>query len=124
MTLATISFQNYFRLYEKLAGMTGTAMTEAEEFHQIYKLDVVEVPPTASWPRIDRTDRIYRTEKGKFKAIVREVKAAHQGPAGADRYVSIEKNEAWRHADQSRHAAPGLERQEQRARSQDRRQSR
>ncbi|HET8709102.1 MAG TPA: preprotein translocase subunit SecA, partial [Candidatus Saccharimonadales bacterium] len=73
MTLATISFQNYFRLYEKLAGMTGTAMTESEEFHQIYKLDVVEIPSNRPVARQDRTDRIYRTEKGKFKAIAREV---------------------------------------------------
>jgi preprotein translocase subunit SecA len=95
MTLATISFQNYFRLYEKLAGMTGTAMTEAEEFHQIYKLDVVEVPPNRPLARIDRTDRIYRTEKAKFKAIVREVKTLHtKGQPVLIGTVSIEKNEA------------------------------
>jgi preprotein translocase subunit SecA len=95
MTLATISFQNYFRLYEKLAGMTGTAMTEAEEFHQIYKLDVVEVPPNRQLARIDRTDRIYRTEKAKFKAIVREVKTLHtKGQPVLIGTVSIEKNEA------------------------------
>jgi preprotein translocase subunit SecA len=94
MTLATISFQNYFRLYEKLGGMTGTAMTEAEEFHQIYKLDVVEVPPNRKLARNDRTDRIYRTETGKFKAIVREVKALHQkGQPVLIGTVSIEKNE-------------------------------
>src|SRR5690606_9115386 len=62
MTLATISFQNYFRLYEKLAGMTGTAQTEAEEFHQIYKLDVIEIPSNRQLARIDRQDRIYKTE--------------------------------------------------------------
>lgn len=95
MTLATISFQNYFRLYEKLGGMTGTAMTEAEEFHQIYKLDVVEIPSNRSLARIDRTDRIYRTEKGKFKAIVREVKTLHtKGQPVLIGTVSIEKNEA------------------------------
>ncbi len=95
MTLATISFQNYFRLYDKLAGMTGTAMTEAEEFHQIYKLDVVEVPSNRSLARIDRTDRIYRTEKAKFKAIIREVKALHtKGQPVLIGTVSIEKNEA------------------------------
>ncbi|MDB5169789.1 MAG: preprotein translocase subunit SecA, partial [Candidatus Saccharibacteria bacterium] len=77
MTLASISFQNYFRLYDKLSGMTGTAMTEAEEFHQIYKLDVVEVPPNRPLARTDRIDRIYRSESVKFKAIVREVKALH-----------------------------------------------
>jgi preprotein translocase subunit SecA len=95
MTLATISFQNYFRLYEKLAGMTGTAMTEAEEFHQIYKLDVVEVPSNRALARIDRPDRIYRTEKAKFKAIVREVQALHtKGQPVLIGTVSIEKNEA------------------------------
>jgi preprotein translocase subunit SecA len=95
MTLATISFQNYFRLYEKLAGMTGTAMTEAEEFHQIYKLAVVDIPSNRSLARQDRTDRIYRSEKAKFKAIAREVKALHtKGQPVLIGTVSIEKNEA------------------------------
>lgn len=95
MTLATISFQNYFRLYEKLAGMTGTALTEAEEFHQIYKLDVVDVPSNRSLARIDRSDRIYRTEKSKFRAIAREVQALHtKGQPVLIGTVSIEKNEA------------------------------
>lgn len=95
MTLATISFQNYFRLYEKLGGMTGTAMTEAEEFHQIYKLDVVEVPSNRKLARIDRSDRIYRTEKSKFKAIAREVQTLHtKGQPVLIGTVSIEKNEA------------------------------
>ncbi|HET7320156.1 MAG TPA: preprotein translocase subunit SecA [Candidatus Saccharimonadales bacterium] len=95
MTLATISFQNYFRLYEKLAGMTGTAMTEAEEFHQIYKLDVVEVPSNRGLARIDRPDRIYKTERAKFKAIAREVKALHtKGQPVLIGTASIEKNEA------------------------------
>ncbi|MEI6755504.1 MAG: preprotein translocase subunit SecA, partial [bacterium] len=95
MTLATISFQNYFRLYEKLAGMTGTAMTEVEEFHQIYKLDVVEIPANRKISRIDRGDRIYRTEKAKFKAIAREVKVLHtKGQPVLIGTVSIEKNEA------------------------------
>jgi preprotein translocase subunit SecA len=94
MTLATISFQNYFRLYEKLAGMTGTAQTESEEFHQIYKLDVVEVPSNRPLARADRTDRIYRTEKGKFNAIIREVKMLHQkGQPVLIGTASIEKNE-------------------------------
>lgn len=94
MTLATISFQNYFRLYDKLAGMTGTALTEAEEFHQIYKLDVVEIPSNRALARIDRPDRIYRTEHGKFKAIVREVQMLHQkGQPVLIGTVSIEKNE-------------------------------
>jgi preprotein translocase subunit SecA len=94
MTLATISFQNLFRLYEKLAGMTGTATTEAEEFHQIYKLDVVEVPSNRAQARIDRADRIYRTEEGKFKAIIREVQMLHtKGQPVLIGTVSIERNE-------------------------------
>jgi preprotein translocase subunit SecA len=94
MTLATISFQNYFRLYEKLSGMTGTALTEAEEFHQIYKLDVVEIPPNRHITRQDRSDRIYKTEKGKFKAIAKEVKVLHtKGQPVLIGTVSIEKNE-------------------------------
>lgn len=94
MTLATISFQNYFRLYEKLGGMTGTAMTESEEFHQIYKLDVVEIPSNRSIARSDRQDRIYRTETGKFKAIAKEVKELHEkGQPVLIGTVSIEKNE-------------------------------
>jgi len=94
MTLATISFQNYFRLYDKLAGMTGTAMTESEEFHQIYKLDVVEIPPNRQLVREDRTDRIYRNEKAKFEAIVKEVKERQEaGQPVLIGTVSIEKNE-------------------------------
>jgi preprotein translocase subunit SecA len=94
MTLATISFQNYFRLYDKLSGMTGTAMTEAEEFHQIYKLDVVEVPANRKIVRQDNQDRIYKNEKGKFKAIVNEVKMLHtKGQPVLIGTVSIEKNE-------------------------------
>ncbi|CAN5129772.1 preprotein translocase subunit SecA [soil metagenome] len=95
MTLASISFQNYFRLYDKLSGMTGTAMTEAEEFHQIYKLDVVEVPPNRSLARIDQVDKIYRDEKVKTKAIVREVKRLQtKGQPVLIGTASIEKNEA------------------------------
>lgn len=94
MTLATISFQNYFRLYEKLGGMTGTALTEAEEFHQIYKLDVVEIPSNRKIVREDRTDRIYRSELGKFRAIVREIKTLNQkGQPVLIGTASIEKNE-------------------------------
>ncbi len=94
MTLATISFQNYFRLYEKLAGMTGTAKTEAEEFHQVYELDVIEIPSNRPIVRDDRPDRIYRTESGKFKAIIQEVKKLHQkGQPVLIGTVSIEKNE-------------------------------
>ncbi|MDB5169566.1 MAG: preprotein translocase subunit SecA [Candidatus Saccharibacteria bacterium] len=95
MTLATISFQNYFRLYDKLSGMTGTAQTESEEFHQIYKIDVVEIPSNRPQARIDRVDRIYRNEKAKFRAIVREVKLLHtKGQPVLIGTVSIEKNEA------------------------------
>src|SRR5206468_3198877 len=65
-TLATITFQNYFRLYDKLAGMTGTAMTEAEEFHKIYKLEVVSVPTHRDMIRTDESDLVYRNENGKF----------------------------------------------------------
>jgi preprotein translocase subunit SecA len=94
MTLATISFQNYFRLYTKLSGMTGTASTEAEEFHMIYKLDVVEIPPNRKVTRIDRSDRIYRTEAGKFKAIAKEVKRLQtKGQPVLIGTVSVEKNE-------------------------------
>jgi preprotein translocase subunit SecA len=94
MTLATISFQNYFRLYKKLAGMTGTAVTESEEFHQIYKMDVVEIPPNKPLARTDLPDRIYRSENAKMKAIVNEVKE-HQkkGQPVLIGTVSIEKNE-------------------------------
>ncbi len=94
MTLATISFQNYFRLYDKLAGMTGTAMTEAEEFHQIYKLEVVDVPSNRPLNRNDRPDRIYKNEKGKFNAIVEEIRELHEkGQPVLIGTVSIEKNE-------------------------------
>jgi preprotein translocase subunit SecA len=94
MTLATISFQNYFRLYGKLSGMTGTAMTESEEFHQIYKLDVVEIPSNRGLARDDLTDRIYKSEKAKFKAIVDQVKELHEkGQPVLIGTASIEKNE-------------------------------
>lgn len=78
MTLATISFQNYFRLYSKLSGMTGTALTEAEEFQQIYGLDVVAVPPNKPITRIDDDDLIYKTEKAKLKAVAAKIKEYHQ----------------------------------------------
>lgn len=94
MTLATISFQNYFRLYNKLSGMTGTASTEAEEFNQIYGIDVIEIPSNRDIIRDDRTDKIYKTEAGKFKALVAEVKALHKkGQPVLVGTVSIEKNE-------------------------------
>lgn len=94
MTLATISFQNYFRLYNKLAGMTGTAFTEAEEFQQIYSLDVVQIPPNKPIARIDRDDLIFKTEKGKLKAVAEAIKRHHE--AGRPVLVgsaSITKNE-------------------------------
>lgn len=94
MTLATISFQNYFRLYEKLSGMTGTAATESEEFHQIYELDVIEIPPNKKVIRDDRPDRIYRDEAAKFRAIVREVQELQErGQPVLIGTVSVEKNE-------------------------------
>jgi len=94
MTLATISFQNYFRLYEKLSGMTGTAETESEEFHQIYSLDVVQVPSNKPVVRDDRSDRIYKTEIAKFRAIIKEVQMLHtKGQPVLIGTVSIERNE-------------------------------
>jgi len=94
MTLATISFQNYFRLYNKLAGMTGTAKTEEEEFHQVYKMEVVEVPTNKPTARVDRTDRIYKSETGKFHAIAKEVERMHKkGQPVLLGTVSVEKNE-------------------------------
>ena len=94
MTLATISFQNYFRLYEKLSGMTGTASTEDEEFHEIYKLDVIEIPTNKPVSRIDLPDRIYRTEKAKFRAVIKKVSELHEkGQPVLIGTASIEKNE-------------------------------
>ena len=77
MTLATISFQNFFRLYKKLSGMTGTAFTEAEEFQQIYALDVIQIPPNKPIIRVDKDDLIYKTKAGKLRAIAAEVKKYH-----------------------------------------------
>ncbi len=94
MTLATISFQNYFRLYKKLSGMTGTAFTEAEEFQQIYSLDVVQIPPNRPVVRNDKQDLIFRSEKGKIKALVEAVKNYHeQGRPVLIGSASITKNE-------------------------------
>ena len=78
MTLATISFQNFFRLYKKLSGMTGTAFTEAEEFQQIYALDVIQIPPNKPIARVDKDDLIYKTKTAKLKAIAEEVKKYHE----------------------------------------------
>jgi preprotein translocase subunit SecA len=94
ITLATISFQNYFRLYVKLSGMTGTAATEAEEFHKIYKLEVVIVPTNRPMIREDLADVIYKTERSKFLAIVQDIKERHKkGQPVLVGTVSIEKNE-------------------------------
>ena len=93
-TLATITFQNYFRLYKKLSGMTGTAMTSAEEFSKVYKLEVVAVPTNQPMIREDMTDSVYRTETGKFIAVAREIKERHDlGQPVLIGTVSIEKNE-------------------------------
>ena len=94
MTLATISFQNFFRLYNKLSGMTGTAFTEAEEFQQIYALDVIQIPPNRPIQRVDKDDLIYRTEAGKLKAIAAEIKKYHdRGQPVLVGSASIAKNE-------------------------------
>ena len=93
-TLATITFQNFFRLYGKLSGMTGTAKTEEEEFQEIYKLDVVEIPTNKEVIRQDQHDAIYRTEHGKFMAIIEEIKRAHEiGQPVLVGTISIEKSE-------------------------------
>ena len=93
-TLATITFQNYFRLYSKLSGMTGTAMTEEEEFATIYKLDIVEIPTNRPVVRIDNEDAVYKTEQGKYRAVIRQVKECHEkGQPILVGTVSIEKNE-------------------------------
>lgn len=93
-TLATISFQNYFRIYEKLSGMTGTAFTEAEEFQQIYGLDVIQIPPNRPIARVDRQDKIFKTEAGKIKALVADVEAFQvEGRPVLIGSASIAKNE-------------------------------
>ncbi len=93
-TLATITFQNYFRLYSKLSGMTGTALTEEEEFGTIYKLDIVEIPTNRPIARIDNEDAVYKTETGKYRAVINQVKECHaKGQPVLVGTVSIEKNE-------------------------------
>ncbi|WP_146590513.1 preprotein translocase subunit SecA [Puniceibacterium confluentis] len=94
VTLASVTFQNYFRLYDKLAGMTGTATTEAEEFSEIYGLGVVEVPTNRPIARIDEDDKVYRTAREKYEAIVEEIKKAHaNGTPALVGTTSIEKSE-------------------------------
>ena len=93
-TLATITFQNYFRMYDKLSGMTGTAMTEESEFEEIYNLDVVEIPTNKPMVRNDKNDVIYKNEAAKFRAVVEDVKASHaKGQPVLIGTVSIEKSE-------------------------------
>ncbi len=93
-TLATITFQNYFRMYEKLSGMTGTAMTEESEFQEIYKLDVVEIPTNKTMIRKDNPDIIYKNEDVKFKAVIEDIKASHaKGQPVLVGTVSIDKSE-------------------------------
>src|SRR5207248_4919814 len=94
VTLATITFQNYFRMYQKLAGMTGTAATEAEEFRKIYNLDVIPILTNRPMIRIDNADLIYKTEEGKFRAVVEEIVECHAaGQPVLVGTVSIEKSE-------------------------------
>ena len=93
-TLATITFQNFFRLYKKLSGMTGTALTEEEEFRHIYSLDVVVIPTNRPMIRIDRPDVVYRSEKGKFSAVIRRIAECHEkGQPVLVGTISIEKSE-------------------------------
>ena len=97
-TLATITFQNYFRMYSKLSGMTGTALTEEEEFATIYKLDIVEIPTNRPVARIDYEDSVYKTENGKYRAVIKQVKECHaKGQPVLVGTVSIEKNELLGH---------------------------
>lgn len=86
MTLATITFQNYFRMYRKLAGMTGTAKTEEEEFKKIYGLEVLQVPTNRPNRRIDMPDVVYKSEEGKFKAVVEEIVKRHKR---SSRFLSV-----------------------------------
>ncbi|NMA26032.1 MAG: preprotein translocase subunit SecA, partial [Clostridiales bacterium] len=93
-TLATITFQNYFRLYDKLSGMTGTALTEEEEFASIYNLDVIEIPTNRPLIRIDHPDVIYKTENGKYRAIINQIEECHKkGQPVLVGTISIEKSE-------------------------------
>ena len=93
-TLATITFQNYFRLYNKLSGMTGTAMTEEDEFREIYKLDVIAIPTNRPIKRIDRNDLVYRTEAAKYRAIIEQIIECHEkGQPVLVGTISIEKSE-------------------------------
>lgn len=93
-TMASITFQNYFRMYKKLSGMTGTAQTSAEEFHKVYKLDTVSVPPNKPLVRKDNGDKVFQTEEGKFKAVAQKIKELNEkGQPVLVGTVSIDKNE-------------------------------
>ena len=121
-TLASITFQNYFRMYEKLAGMTGTADTEAEEFEKIYKLDVMVIPTNKKMIRVDNPDAIYKTEAEKFQAVVEEIKELpHPGAAGAGGHHLHRKVGALEQdAAPAGHQARGPQRQAARERGRDR----
>ena len=122
-TLATITLQNYFRLYDKLSGMTGTAQTEAAEFHKIYKVGVVSIPTNRPMIRADQADLIYKTEKAKFNAVVDgHRRAAREGPAGAGRHHQRgEVRSTCRSCSSSGSAARGAQRQVPRAGGRDHR---
>ena len=127
-TLATITYQNYFRLYDKLAGMTGTALTEATEFMKIYELPVVQIPTNMEMVREDRNDQVYKTKEGKWNAVVKEIAArTRERPAGAGgNDLRRGLRAAVRAADQARHQAHGPQRQARArgARGRDRRRGR
>ena len=116
-TLATITLQNFFRLYDKLSGMTGTATTEASEFHQIYKLGVVPIPTNKPMIRADEPDLVYKTEDAKFKAVVDDIVDLQRGrPAGARRHRErAEVRAALVAAEEARRQARGAQRQAARA---------
>ena len=122
-TLATVTLQNYFRLYEKLSGMTGTAMTEASEFDKIYKLGVVQIPTNKPMQRIDQADLVYRTEEAKYHAVVEDIaERHHKGQPILVGTVSVEKSELLSGLlQEARHPAHRPQRQGARRRGQDRR---
>ena len=121
-TLATITLQNFFKLYKKLAGMTGTAMTEATEFYKVYELDVVAIPTNRPLVRLNYPDVIFRSEREKMQAILDEIREVHAtGRPILVGTTSIEKSEELSEMlERLRHPAPGLERQVPRARGRDR----
>ena len=123
VTLARITFQNYFRLYDKLAGMTGTAMTEADEFRRIYNLDVVPIPTHRPMVRQDRPDLVFKSEDAKFRAVVEEIRELTRvGRPVLVGTVSIEKSEQLAELlERSGRPARGAERQAARARGGDHR---